>query len=98
VRDELVASGLAYDAALAALDLAALYARAGRAAESKRLAAEMLPIFRSREVHREALAALVVFQRAAEMETVTLALVEEISRYLEQARLDPEMRFRADEG
>jgi tetratricopeptide (TPR) repeat protein len=95
VRDELVTAGLAYDAALASLDLAALYVRSGRVAASKRLAAEMLPIFRSREVHREALAALIVFQRAAEMEAVTLSLVEEISRYLEQARANPEMRFRA---
>jgi tetratricopeptide (TPR) repeat protein len=94
VRDELVGAGLAYDAALASLDLAALYARAGRTAECKRLAAEMLPIFRSREVHREALAALIAFQRAAEMEQVSLRLIKDLASFMQRAREDPELRFR----
>jgi tetratricopeptide (TPR) repeat protein len=94
VREELAAAGLAYDVALASLDLAALYARAGRIAETKRLAAELVPVFRSREVHREALAALIAFQRAAEMEQLSLSLIQEIHRYLEQARGNPELRFR----
>lgn len=94
VREELAAAGLDYDVALASLDLAALYARAGRIAETKRLAAELVPVFRSREVHREALAALLAFQRAAEMEQASLSLVEEIHRYLVEARGHPELRFR----
>jgi tetratricopeptide (TPR) repeat protein len=94
VKGELASAGLAYDVALVSLDLAALYARAGRVAESKRLAAELLPIFRSREVHREALAALIAFQRAAQMEQLSLSFIEEIYRYLEQARGNPELRFR----
>jgi tetratricopeptide (TPR) repeat protein len=94
VRAEFEGEGIAYDAALVSLDLAALYARAGKTAETKRLAAEMLPIFRSRDVHREALAALIVFQRAAEMEQLTLSLVDEIAEFLRSAQGDPELRFR----
>ncbi len=94
VREELAAAGLAYDVALASLDLAALYAREGRLAETKRLAAELVPVFRSREVHREALAALLAFQRAAGMEQLSLSLIQEIHRYLEQARGNPALRFR----
>lgn len=84
LEDELV-----YDAALISLDLSALYARQGRNAEVKRLAAEILPIFRSREVHREALAAWIAFQKAAEREQITVGLVQELSSYLEKVRANP---------
>lgn len=87
---------LAYDAALISLDLSSLYARQGRTAEVKRLAAEILPVFRSREVHREALAAWIAFQKAAEMEKITVGLVQEISSYLEKVRTNPGLRFRGE--
>jgi tetratricopeptide (TPR) repeat protein len=98
VRTAFLASGAAYDAALVSLDLAAVYAREGRPAETRRLAAEMLPIFRSREIHREAIAALLFFQRAAEMEQVTLAVVEQVTAYLERSRGNPALRFRPAPG
>ncbi|HEV7517250.1 MAG TPA: hypothetical protein VGR07_13190, partial [Thermoanaerobaculia bacterium] len=59
----------------------------------KRLAEEMLPIFRSRDVHREAIAALMVFQRAAADEQASLALVEELSAYLRKAAGQPGLPF-----
>lgn len=90
----LAEQGLGYDAALLALDLAGVYARQGRTREMRELAAEMIPSFQSREVHREALAALIVFQRAAKMDRVTLGLVHELSDYLEQCRKTPGLRLR----
>src|SRR5262245_16856465 len=69
-RGRLEELGLGYDIALLCLDLARLYARQGRGAEMRRLAEEMLPIFRSRAIRREAVSALIVFQNAAAMETV----------------------------
>jgi tetratricopeptide (TPR) repeat protein len=98
VRAAFLGSEAAYDAALVSLDLAAVYARQGRPAETKRLAAELLPIFRSREVHREAIAALLFFQRAAEMEQVTVSLIASVSTYLERARSNPGLRFRTGQG
>lgn len=95
VRERFLAGSLAFDAALVSLDLAALYFREGRLEETKSLAEEVIPVFRSREVYREALAALIVFQRAAEMEQLTLSLVEEISEYLKQARGNPQLPFRS---
>lgn len=86
--------GLGYDAALLALDLAGVYARQGRSEEMRTLAAEMLPSFQSRDVHREALAALIVFQKAAKMDRVTLGLVQELSDYLRQCRTNPGVRLR----
>lgn len=95
IRDQFVERGVAYDAALAALDLAAVYASQGRTSQMKTLAEEMLPIFRSRDVHREATAALLVFQKAAQAETATLQMVHEIANFLRAARKDPELQFKA---
>jgi tetratricopeptide (TPR) repeat protein len=86
VRHDLVTRELGYDAALLSLDLARIYAQDGRRAEMRRLAEEMLPIFQSRDVQREILATLIVFQKAAEMERVTLDLVQELSAYLVRCR------------
>jgi hypothetical protein len=94
VRHALIEQGIGYDAALVSLELAALYARQGRTAEMKELAGEMLPIFQAADVHREALAALAVFQQAAvREETATLELVEEVAAFLDRARHDPGLRF-----
>lgn len=93
-----VAQEIAYDAALVSLDLAVVYARQGRTADLRRLAAEMVPVFRARDVHREALAALGCFQQAVEMETVTTALVQQVQEYLRRARHDPAARFERPEA
>jgi tetratricopeptide (TPR) repeat protein len=93
VREGWIELGIGYEAALAALDLAGVSAQLGRTSEVKRLAEEMLPIFRSRDVHREAIAALIVFQRAAADEHATLALVEELSTYLRKAASQPGLSF-----
>ncbi len=94
VGDSLADLGLGYDTALLALDLAGVYARQGRTEEMRTLAAQMLPCFQSHEVHREALAALIVFQKAAKMDRVTLGLVHELSDYLRQCRTNPGVRLR----
>ncbi len=89
---------LAYDVALASLELSSLYSRQGRPADVKRLAAEMLPIFQSCEVPREALAALIVFQKAAEMEQASVGLVEEVASFLQRIQSNPGLRFRESPG
>lgn len=93
VRDAFIEAGIGYDAALVSLDLANLYLRQGQSEEVARLAHEILPIFKSRDVHREAIAALIVFQRAVERDTVSVQLVAELERYLRQARNNPSLRF-----
>ena len=82
VRDGFAAERLPYDAALAALDLGVAWARLGRTAEVRALAAEVLPVFRSRELKRETLAALLVLERAAAAEGASLALLEEAAARL----------------
>jgi tetratricopeptide (TPR) repeat protein len=82
-----------YDAAMVSLDLALLYLKAGRTAEVKPLAAEMHTLFGAQEIHREATAALLLFQEAAEREALTAEWVEDLTSYLKRARENPELRF-----
>lgn len=93
VREAFVELNLAYDAALASLDLAGVYAQQGRTADMRRLAEEMWAIFQSRSIHREAMAALLIFCRAAEMEQAGVGLVREIAGFLKRARNNPDLHF-----
>jgi tetratricopeptide (TPR) repeat protein len=89
VQREFFARHMAYDAALVSLDLGILYAHAGRTQELKQLAVELMPIFESRDVHREALATLVMFQHAAEEERLTVQLAENLAASLRRERRVP---------
>jgi tetratricopeptide (TPR) repeat protein len=93
VREAFVELGVAYDAALVSLDLAAVLARQGRTAEMRQLAEEMLTFFTSRQIHREAMAALLVFCEAARLESAGVGVVEQVATFLKQARNAPDLRF-----
>src|SRR5206468_12696775 len=64
-----------------------------RAAEVKTLAEEMLMIFRTQEVEREALAALRLFCDSAQQESATSELAHRIVKFLHRAQHDPELSF-----
>jgi tetratricopeptide (TPR) repeat protein len=97
VRDGFIAAGNGYDAAMVSIeDLALTYVREGRVADVKRLAEEIFPIFQAQDVHREAVAALMLFQEAARQEQLTVRTVREYARYLQEARTDPSLRFRQE--
>ena len=51
----------------------------------------MLPVFVSRGIHREALAALAFLQQAADAETATLDLVTRVAAHLRRAQHDPDL-------
>jgi tetratricopeptide (TPR) repeat protein len=86
VRREFLERSMGYDAALVSLDLARLFAQEGCTDDLKRLAAELMPIFESRDVHREAIVALLMFQRACEEERLTVELVQQFAAYLRRER------------
>lgn len=86
---------LPFDYALVSLDVASIYRDTGQVQEMKRLATEMLDIFRSQNVHREAIAAVLLFQEAAEKERVTAELVRQLKEYLLQAETNPKLAFEA---
>jgi len=94
VRDTFIDEEIGYDAALSSLEVATIYAAQGRTQELRDLVEIMLPIFQSQDLHREALAALIVFRQAVEEETLTVARLHAILDFLHQARHKPELRFR----
>lgn len=89
IREAFLAREMAYDYALASLELAGLLIEQGRMADVQQLAEEMVPLFGSRQVHGHALAALAMFQQAAAGRTATAGLVREVVRYLQRARNNP---------
>lgn len=93
VRSEFISRGIAYDAALATMELAVLYLEKARHPEVKMLVRQMAPIFQSQGVHREALAALKLFRDAVEKDEATAELAIRLVAYLHRARYDPSLRF-----
>ncbi|MFY9819941.1 MAG: tetratricopeptide repeat protein [Thermoanaerobaculia bacterium] len=80
-RDELAREGLSYEAALAAMDLALLYAGESKGAAMRRLADQMLPLFRSGAMVRETLVALLSFRKNAE-KVSSFELIQEMGDHL----------------
>lgn len=84
VQQEFLHRGMGFDAALVSLDLAVVYAQQHRLDELKQLALEIVPVFESRDVHREAIAALVMFQQACQEERLTAELARNLAGLLQQ--------------
>ncbi len=85
--------GMHYDVALALLELSALLLKEGKTAEVKALTPKLADVFTSRKVHREALAALQLFQDAAEADTADEGLARRVLGFLFRARHDKGLKF-----
>lgn len=85
-RAELIRKGDPVRAAVASLDLAVLYLAQGRWDDLRRMARLMGSIFESAELESEALAAVVLFQRAVEAQSVTETAIRAWRRQLEIGR------------
>jgi tetratricopeptide (TPR) repeat protein len=83
-RDGFVGEKAAFDTALVSLDLAALYAEQGRTVDLKRISEEMLAIFSSQQIYREALASLALLQQAVAAERASLAEVTRMVGHLKR--------------
>ena len=84
-RESLSREGLPYEAALAAMDLAVLYANEGKGAAMRRQADQMLPFFRSEALYRETVMALLSFQQNAG-QRAPAELIGELGSYLDCTR------------
>jgi tetratricopeptide (TPR) repeat protein len=93
VREGFEKKLLPFDYALASLDAILLYREENRFPEIKTLAAEILTFFQAQNVHREAIAAILLLQEAAEQEKITTGLVQRLKDYLTQASRKPGVRF-----
>lgn len=78
--------GASYESALAALDLAAVYAMQRRTADLKRLATELFTTFQTHDIHREAYAALILFRQAADLDQVSLEVVKKVASLVERSQ------------
>lgn len=84
VREEMLEHELGLDAALVSLDLALLFAENGRHDDLEELSTGLVGLFRSQEIHREALAALYLVQQAVERRVVTAEFIREMAELLRQ--------------
>jgi tetratricopeptide (TPR) repeat protein len=87
-REGFITHRMGYDAAMVSLDLAILYLEAGRLSDVQQLAEEMLPIFQTQNVDREALATLRLFQEAARRQELTVEKVRELATSLRRIAAD----------
>jgi transcriptional regulator with XRE-family HTH domain len=92
-RREFAARNMDYDVVLALLEEAALLLDEGSAAEVKALSGELAAVFKSKGVHREALAALRLFHEAVEREEATATQAQSVLRFLFRARYDKGLRY-----
>jgi len=82
-----------YDVAVADLERAALLLAEGQMSRVKEMAAELVKNFEERGIHREALAAVRLFQEAADREKATAELARRVLTFLFRSRWDEGLRF-----
>jgi tetratricopeptide (TPR) repeat protein len=79
--------------ALLTLDLTAVYVARGEMKKAWQTAGRLVPLFRAWGVHRHAMAAWLLLQRAFAAETATSELIREVGRYLARSWKNPELPF-----
>ena len=77
--------GYSAGAALAGLDLVAVYAKQGQAAEVLRIASDLVKLFQVRKAHPETLAALSLVHQAAERKAVSMALLSQATSLIQKS-------------
>lgn len=93
VRSHFDQEKIPYDFAQASLELAVLYLEQGRTDRVRKLADEMLWIFRDQRVHQHALAAISLFCQSAELDAADAEWTRRLVKYLYRAQHSPTMRF-----
>jgi tetratricopeptide (TPR) repeat protein len=93
VREFFIQRQNGFDVATVCLDLALLYLERGRWRDVRRMASEAVELFAAQAVHPEALAALWLFEQAAQRQDLETTWLQRLSAYLQHARVDPEARF-----
>ncbi len=83
-REGFEGAGLSYHAAVVSLDLAAVWLRQGRTPEIKDLVDETVAIFKARNIHREAIGALLLLKTALQKDRATAALLQAVAAELRQ--------------
>lgn len=85
-REIYLEQGVGVDVALLSLQLALIYVNQGKTSLVREMTEEILFLLRSQNMSPEIMAALVLFQHAAEREIATAGLIQEITHYIERSR------------
>lgn len=88
-------AGLGYQAALAALDLAAVWLRRDQPRAAAALVEEAVETFKALGIGREALAASAVLQEACERGVASAAFVQQVSSFFRRLEHDPHARLQS---
>lgn len=92
VRDVYLEKGMAANAAVVSLDLAALHLEQGRALEARHLVEEVLITFRALHIGRESLASLLLLHEALVQERATVVLLRTVASELQRSDLSSSPR------
>jgi tetratricopeptide (TPR) repeat protein len=87
VIDRLTTYGYGLDAAVAGLDLVTVYAARGQSAQVLQTAANLVQLFEARNVQPDALAALTMVYKAAQKESVSLALLAHVTELVRASQV-----------
>ncbi|HKI03217.1 MAG TPA: hypothetical protein VKK31_14665 [Thermoanaerobaculia bacterium] len=93
VRQGFEEAGLGYKAALAGLELGAVWLRQRRLDEAEKLVLECADVFIFLRIQREALASVLVARKAAETRCLTLGLLQQVIDLLHRTERDPSARL-----
>ena len=85
-------TGLTYKAALAGLELGAVWLRQSRADDAARVVLESIDVFLSLQIQREFLASVLMLRKAVEMKYLNLALLRQVIDFLYKPERDPSAR------
>jgi tetratricopeptide (TPR) repeat protein/transcriptional regulator with XRE-family HTH domain len=97
-RREFASRKMWYNVLLARFEVAVLLLEEGRAGEVKPLARDLVTTFKSKGIHREALAALRLFHEAAQREEATAELARSVLDFFLRARYDKGLQLTASAG
>jgi tetratricopeptide (TPR) repeat protein len=92
-RDGFEEACMGYHAALVSLELALLWMRQNRLAETEKVVKETFQVFVSLKIHREAIAAMQILNEARERKIMTVTLLDSVVKYLHRAQHDPDVPF-----
>jgi hypothetical protein len=92
VKQGFAETGLTYKAALAGLELGAVWLRQGRADDAARVVLESTDVFLSLQIQREFLASVLMLRKAVEMKYLNLTLLRQVIDFLYKPERDPRAR------
>lgn len=93
VKDGFAEAGLPYMAALAGLELVNFWMKRDRIAEAQSLVSGLVKMFQALQIHREALAALLLLHKAMEEGGKPYAILDQVVEFLKHAEGDPTVTF-----